>query len=168
MHADASVACLCRFVLDLLTTIPFELIILRSCGLDSSGGTTARYISLLRLLKLVGGRVWGWAGPGCPQPQQQATAWLANDVCLLAYSWPTAAFFIGTDRRTWCLQGRIYRVRELFEVLECNMKVSMLAVTLVRNFMVRHSWQKQCTGFVPYRFMIHCAAADFLARLKAS
>ena len=49
----AASGCARRFWIDLLTTIPFELIILRATGLDGSEGTTARYISMLRLLKLV-------------------------------------------------------------------------------------------------------------------
>ena len=44
-----------KFWLDLLTTIPFEILVLAACGLQDSDTTTARDISLLRLLKLVGG-----------------------------------------------------------------------------------------------------------------
>jgi hypothetical protein len=32
------------------------------------------------------------------------------------------------------MQGRAYRIRELFSYLEFNMSVSLLAVTLARNF----------------------------------
>lgn len=42
-----------RFWLDLITTIPFELIILGAMKLEDSESTTARFISLMRLLRLV-------------------------------------------------------------------------------------------------------------------
>ncbi len=48
------------FVVDLLTTIPFENVVLAAVALEDSEGATARYIGLLRLLKLVGGALCSW------------------------------------------------------------------------------------------------------------
>lgn len=41
-----------RLPLDLLTTIPFDWIVLGAMGLQQSNSTTAWYISLLRLLRV--------------------------------------------------------------------------------------------------------------------
>lgn len=34
------------------------------------------------------------------------------------------------------MQGRLYRITELFSLLEFNMNISLLVVTLIRNFTV--------------------------------
>jgi hypothetical protein len=44
------------FWLDLLTTVPFDWIVLLACGMNQEATVTARYIGLLRLLRL--GRVY--------------------------------------------------------------------------------------------------------------
>jgi hypothetical protein len=120
-----------KFCLDLLTTIPFEMVVLAACGLSESPTTTARYISLLRLLKLVGRA----ALSGVP-----ALAWVAarRTFPLLLRSGGELAThtqpLVHSHRLS--LQGRIYRIAELFRLLEYNMSVSLLVTTLVRNFSV--------------------------------
>ena len=51
-----------RFWLDLLTTIPIDLLVMAACGLEQSTDPRARYISMLGLLKLVS-RPQAGAGP---------------------------------------------------------------------------------------------------------
>jgi hypothetical protein len=69
----------CRFWLDLLTTIPFEIVVIAACGSGLDEKAT-RFVSLLRLLKLV-----GHAAPRCcglwPQrPHHQHRSFLSRRV----------------------------------------------------------------------------------------
>jgi hypothetical protein len=68
-----------RFWIDLLTTIPFELVVISACG-SSIDEKTARFISLLRLLKLVGAprssaRHWRGTGAAPEDPAPRLLLW---------------------------------------------------------------------------------------------
>lgn len=73
-----------RLVPDLLTTIPFDWIVLGAMGLQQSNSQLAWYISMLRLLRL----------------------------------------------------GRVYRVYDWVVYLTYHQSISLLCMTLVRNFLV--------------------------------
>jgi hypothetical protein len=130
-----------RFWWDVLTTLPWDAIVLAGLGLVGSEGAKARYIALLGLLKLVGGRGGVLAGVAQQQGAQRLSSApppppLNPDPhphphphSILTPT-PTPTPHPHPPKTT---QGRMYRVGRLFSHLEYSLALPLAATMLIRN-----------------------------------
>jgi hypothetical protein len=147
-----------RFVLDLITTVPWDWIVLTATGVNPTS-MLGRYLALLSLLKL--GRmcvpvcVWLWFGLGsgsgsarthslllcccvwraCPHPLQHWSQCGAQSTHTHTLRRPHTTH--STRHAPRATKRRRYRIVIMFYNISYNLSVGLLALTLMRNFTVR-------------------------------